>query len=50
MWLGNHFLSNFKQNLRCILQQPQSTSHFSLVQRAKLISKEKLIQNKKLSD
>ena len=24
MWLGNHFLCNFKQNLRCILQQ----SHF----------------------
>jgi len=23
MWLGNHFLCNFKQNLRCILQQSQ---------------------------
>ena len=23
MWLGNHFLSNFKQNLRFILQQSQ---------------------------
>jgi len=24
MWLGNHFLCNFKQNLRCILQQSHS--------------------------
>jgi len=27
MWLGNHFLCNFKQNLRCILQQSHDTRY-----------------------
>jgi len=32
MWLGNHFLSNFKQNLRFILQQSQSIAEQTTIE------------------